>query len=88
MGRSSRDKIEYVKTLIEKDLQYDEIQKKLFEKFGSGMSNTTIKNLSRKKEDVGQLKTKIKDLERDLSLFKRLYFDLLEKTEKKKKSDS
>ena len=82
MPRSSREKIEYVKLLIEKNLSYEDIQKILFEKFGSGMSNTTIKNLSNKKEEVGELKTKIKDLERELSFFKRLYFDLLEKTEK------
>ena len=82
MGRSSREKIEFAKLLIEKDLPYAEIQKKLIDKFGSGMSNSTIKNLAKKKEEVGDLKTKIKDLERELSLFKRLYFDLLEKTER------
>jgi len=82
MGRSSREKIEFAKLLIEKDLPYAEIQKKLIDKFESGMSNSTIKNLAKKKEEVGDLKTKIKDLERELSLFKRLYFDLLEKTER------
>ena len=82
MGRSSREKIDFAKLLIEKDLPYTEIQKKLIEQYGSGMSNSTIKNLAKKKEEVGDLKMKIKDLERELSLFKRLYFDLLEKTEK------
>jgi len=37
MGRSSREKIEFAKLLIEKDLPYSEIQKKLIDKFESGI---------------------------------------------------
>ncbi|UYP45003.1 hypothetical protein NEF87_001288 [Candidatus Lokiarchaeum ossiferum] len=82
MPRSSREKIEFAKKLTEEGLSYDEIQKKLFDKFGSGMSNTTIKNLNKKKDKISELESKIKDLERELSFFKRLYFESLEKEKK------
>ncbi len=86
MPRSSKEKVKYAKELIEKDLSYDEIQSQLFDRFGSGMSNSTIKKMSEKKENINDLKAQNEELKRDLQLFKRLYFDLLEKTEKKKKT--
>ncbi|WP_371806703.1 hypothetical protein [Candidatus Lokiarchaeum ossiferum] len=86
MAKTKKEKIEYAKKLIEEELSYDEIQKKLFKKFGSGMSNSTIKRLSEQKESIADLKKRNKELENELNLFKRLYFDLLERTEKEKKS--
>ncbi len=81
MPKSSPEKITYAKTLLGQNVAYNEIQEKLRSKFGSGMSNTTLVKMQNV-EDIGESKDqKIEELERELKFFKRLYFELLEKTQ-------
>ncbi|MHA1728083.1 MAG: hypothetical protein ACTSWY_05065 [Promethearchaeota archaeon] len=76
MGKSSQEKIGLAEKLLSKGTSYRLIQKELIKKFGSGMSNTTLKNLQRSQSRVKILEEKIEFLEDELALFKKLYFQL------------
>ncbi len=84
MGKSSREKIEFARNLIYERVPYKEIQEKLYEKFGTGMSNTTLKKMLTEQNTLYAKNERIEELERELKFFKKLYFDLLEKTKKTK----
>ncbi len=71
--------------LIRKDYTYREIQDKLKETFGSSISNSTIKKLHDKYKREVSKDAEIARLKKELALFKRLYFELLEKVEKSQK---
>ena len=76
MGKSSKDKIEFAKILLEKGIPYREIQRRLKHKFGNGMSNTTLKNIGKIQNKVIKQEERIVQLEKELSLFKKLFFEL------------
>lgn len=83
MGKSSQKKIDYAKSLLKEGIPYLTIQERLKANFGNGMSNTTLNKIknhifsSKVKDD------KIQELERELALFKKLYFELLDKVKEK-----
>ncbi len=63
----------------------------LAERFGSGMSNTTLLKLQFPKPKIEDLLKRIDELEQELLLFKRLYFELSTATKDKlriKKSEA
>ncbi len=78
-------KIQYAMDLIRKGLTYREIQNKLNLKFGSSISNSTIKKLNRKIEEEYSKDAEIARLKKELEVFKKLYFELLEKIENMEK---
>ena len=85
MGRSSREKIEYAKKLVGDGLLYEEIQKKLKDRYGSGMSNTTLKRMRENKSKIEDHSKRIGQLESQLTMFKKIYFEMKEKMEKMEK---
>lgn len=87
MGRSSREKIEYAKKLVGDGLLYEEIQKKLKDRYGSGMSNTTLKRMRENKSKIEDHSKRIGQLESQLTVFKKFYFELKEKMEKMEKEE-
>ena len=88
MGRSSHEKIEYAKKLVGDGLLYEEIQKKLKDRYGSGMSNTTLKRMRENKSKIEDHSKRIGQLESQLTVFKKFYFELKEKMEKMKKEEN
>jgi len=82
MGKSSQEKFDLAEQLLQEGKPYKFIQEKLLEKFGSGMSNTTLKRLLREKNKIYQLEEKNTQLEHELALFKKMYFELLNATKK------
>jgi predicted RNA-binding Zn-ribbon protein involved in translation (DUF1610 family) len=78
MGKSSQEKIEFALNLLSKNVPYREIQDKLKERFGGGMSNTTLKNIQKYQKSPQQLEKKILQLEQELDIFKEMYFLLAE----------
>lgn len=83
MGKSNDNKINYAQDLLRKGIPYRDIQNELKKKYGSGMSNTTLKNLQKEQSEIKFLKEKIEYLEDELELFKKLYFQLRKATKKK-----
>ncbi|OLS15092.1 MAG: hypothetical protein RBG13Loki_1279 [Promethearchaeota archaeon CR_4] len=82
MGKSSKEKFDLVEQLLQEGKPYRVIQEKLLEKFGSGMSNTTLKRLLNEQNKIHQLEEKNMQLEHELALFKKMYFELLNATRK------
>lgn len=76
MGKSSLEKVYLAEDLLKQGKSYRFIQSQLVEKFGSGMSNTTLKNLQKRTTRMARLHTRIGELEHELALFKRLYFEI------------
>jgi hypothetical protein len=83
MPKSSKEKLEFTISLIEKNLKYREIQEKVKEKYGTSISNSTIKKLQRELKLDCSKDQEIARLRKELEIFKNLYFELLEKFENK-----
>ncbi|UYP44339.1 hypothetical protein NEF87_000624 [Candidatus Lokiarchaeum ossiferum] len=79
MGKSSKEKINYAVELLKQGKTYREIQKELKTQFGSTMSFSTLQKLNQVQEKVIGENSRIQELEQELALFKRLYFELLKK---------
>ncbi len=88
MPKSPREKTEYAITLLAQGKTYREVQMMLVEKFGSGMSNTTLLKLQYPKPKIDDLLKRIDELEQELLLFKRLYFELVAATKGKLEKES
>ena len=82
MGKSSKEKIDLAEDLLSKGIPYRAIQEELKKKFGSGMSNNTLKTLHSSQSRVIILEERIEFLEDELALFKKLYFQLRKATKK------
>ena len=80
MGKSSKEKIELAEKLLINKTSYRLIQEELKKKFGSGLSNTTLRDLQRDQSRVNILEEKIEFLEEELALFNKLYFQLRKAT--------
>ena len=81
MGKSSQEKIDYAITLLKIGKTFRDIQKQLKNKFGSSMSFSTLTKLKDISAKNTEESAKIKQLEQELTLFKRLYFELLNKNQ-------
>ena len=79
MGKSSLEKVYLAEDLLKQGKSYRFIQSQLVAKFGSGMSNTTLKNIQKRSTQMAILETRIDELEHELNLFKRLYFEVKDK---------
>jgi hypothetical protein len=80
MPKISQTRKEFVKSLMETDFNYDQIQEQLKIKFGAGMSNTTLQKIKEEMQEVNFLKSKIQHLEEEVNLWKKLYFELKDAT--------
>ena len=88
MGRSSQEKINYAVKLIKVGKTFREIQEILKKKFNSSMSFSTLSKLKQIQSKGSEESEKVSRLEQELSLFKKLYFDLLENVNNSKKNPS
>ena len=83
--RSSYEKVEFARKLLKIDIPYREIQSELKSRFGSGMSNTTLRKMTKEIEEITLLRKKNEKLENELTFYKNLYFDLLNTLKKNQK---
>lgn len=72
-----KQKEEYARKLLHANIPYREIQEHLKIRFGTGMSNTKLKKLAEKTDEIEKLKRKLEKTEHELNLYKNLYFDLI-----------
>lgn len=84
MGKSSQEKINYAIELLKKGKTFREIQAILQKKFHSSMSFSTLTKLKKILSEKNDQSQRITLLEKELALFKKLYFDLLEKVNNSK----
>ena len=83
MGKSSQEKVQYAQQLLVKRVPYRRIQTLLTERFGGGMSNTTLKKLQSELGEIIQLRQQVAFLNKELKFYKRLYVELLSATKRK-----
>ena len=83
MVKSSKEKLDLTRKLLQMGLSYRDIQEKLRLQFGSGVSNTTLIKLQKKNDEVSQLRKENDQIREELALFKKLYFELLALTKKR-----
>ena len=88
MPHVDKAKQEYASSLLKKGIKYSEIQQKLQEKFGSGMSNTTLQKLQKQIKEMYVLKKRVRELEEEVNLWKSMYFELKEATIKRLRKNS
>ena len=77
MGKSSQAKLDYVKSLLQAGIPYRDIQDRLKQLFGSGVSNTTLQNLVSEIEQEGDVTRQLEQCQQELALYKKLYFEML-----------
>lgn len=82
MGKSSQEKIAFARTLIDSGISYREIQNLLQNRFGTGMSNTTLQNLQAEIENERKNRAELSQCEKELALYKKLYYELVEAIKK------
>ena len=87
MVKSSKEKLDTAKKLLLQGAPYREIQKKLNDQYGSGVSNSTLIKLQKKNDEIQLLKLENFQLKEELALFKKLYFELLAATKNKMEKD-
>ena len=85
MARTDSKKIEIIYRLLDEGLTYREIQGQLQQKFGSGVSYTTLKKLNKETPKVVALEKENTHLKEEVKLFKRLYFELLDASKQETK---
>lgn len=73
------EKREFARKMLKADIPYKEIQDFLKQRFGSGMSNTTLKNLAKEDNKITRLQVELQKTKEQLALFKKLYFEIVEK---------
>ena len=78
MKVQDQNKIEFAKILLRQDLSYREIQYRLRNLFGSGISNSTIKSLQDEIINAIDYKRLYLECKNELQLYKNLYNQLLE----------
>ncbi len=79
MANITHEKRDFARKLLKADVPYKEIQELLKVRFGSGLSNTTLKKLGEDENIIAKLQTELEKTKEQLALFKKLYFDLIEK---------
>ena len=79
-----QNKNEFAKILLRQGLSYREIQLKLRNLFGAGISNSTIKSLQDEIINIIDYKELYFDCKKELQLYKNLYNQLLEMINKVK----
>ena len=86
MPQNDAEKISFAKKLLKIGMSYRDIQLNLKLTFGTGMSNTTLKNLVVEEKQNEDWREKYEESQEELAVYKNLYFNLL-KTLKLKLKD-
>ncbi|QEE17542.1 hypothetical protein DSAG12_03379 [Promethearchaeum syntrophicum] len=83
MPKSSKEKQEYANFLLQKGISYAQIQEELKNRYGSGMSNTTLQRMILETDRIKELEDKMKDISLELKMYKKMYYELLEAVKEK-----
>ncbi|WP_371805343.1 hypothetical protein [Candidatus Lokiarchaeum ossiferum] len=79
--RSQKLKKDKAIKLLNEGIPYRRIQELLKDEFGSGMSNSSLKNLHHQNTENVVLRKEIKKLKAEIEVWKGLYFEIKEATE-------
>ncbi|UYP44947.1 hypothetical protein NEF87_001232 [Candidatus Lokiarchaeum ossiferum] len=87
MADNNEEKIEFARKLLKVGMSYRDIQLNLKLKFGSALSNTTIKKIVIVNEENENWKAKFEKSQEELAVYKNLYFEMLKVLKSKLNKD-
>lgn len=73
----NEEKIDFAKKLLKIGMSYRDIQLNLKIKFGTGLSNSTIKKIVIEEQKTEEWRIKYEKSQEELAVYKNLYFELL-----------
>jgi len=87
MSQNNEEKLSYAKKLLKIGMSYRDIQLNLKLTFGTGISNTTLKNLVVEEKQNEDWREKYEQSQEELAVYKNLYFNLLKTLKLKLKGE-
>ncbi len=83
MPKSSKEKQDYARDLLQKGISYGHIQEELKQRYGTGMSNSTLQRLILESNRIQELENKMREMAVELKMYKKMYYELLEAVKEK-----
>ncbi|MHA1522469.1 MAG: hypothetical protein ACTSRK_20060 [Promethearchaeota archaeon] len=83
MPKSSQEKLEFARLRLQEGISYSQIQEELKNKYGTGMSNTTLQRLIVETSRIKELELQVKEMVLELKMYKKMYYELLEAVREK-----
>ena len=83
MPKSSKEKQQVARELLEQGISYSQIQNRLKQEFGTGMSNSTLQRLAVENDRIRELEQQVSELNIELKMYKKLYYELLDVVKEK-----
>ena len=78
MPKSSKEKHEFARLLLQEGISYAQIQEEMKIKYGTGMSNSTLQRLIVETGRIKELETQVNEMAMELKMYKKMYYDLLD----------
>lgn len=83
MPKSSKEKQEFARNLLDQGISYSQIQEDLKMRYGTGMSNSTLQRLIGESGRIQELEDQVKELSMELKMYKKMYYELLDAVKEK-----
>lgn len=83
MPKSPKEKQEFARLLLQQGISYKQIQKDLKDRYGTGMSNSTLQRLIVESDRIRELEHKVKELNIEVKMYKKMYYELLDAVKEK-----
>ena len=78
MPKSSKEKHEFARLLLQEGIPYAQIQEEMKIKYGTGMSNSTLQRLIVETNRIKELEDQVSEMATELKMYKKMYYDLLD----------
>ncbi|MHA1745916.1 MAG: hypothetical protein ACTSWW_07940 [Promethearchaeota archaeon] len=78
MPKSSKEKHEFARILLQEGISYAQIQEEMKIKYGTGMSNSTLQRLIVETSRIKELEDQVSEMALELKMYKKMYYDLLD----------
>ncbi|UYP45481.1 hypothetical protein NEF87_001766 [Candidatus Lokiarchaeum ossiferum] len=83
MPKSSKEKQDHARALLDQGISYSQIQQDLKNRYGTGMSNSTLQRLIGESDRIHELEDHVKELSLELKMYKKMYYELLDAVKEK-----
>ena len=78
MPKSSKEKHEFARLLLQEGISYAQIQEEMKIKYGTGMSNSTLQRLIVETSRIKELEDQVSEMAMELKMYKKMYYELLD----------
>ncbi len=78
MPKSSKEKHEFARLLLQEGISYAQIQEEMKIKYGTGMSNSTLQRIIVETSRIKELEDQVSEMAMELKMYKKMYYELLD----------